>query len=663
MPARQAVISLPDDHTALLERFEAVERLSELFVIHAYVFCEEAKDFLGILGKPAEITVAAEEGASRSFSGLIFEVETVDETPTGIRYRLTIRPWLYALTRNMEICIFQEKSTKDILQDVFNKRGRNDVDFSNLTKNYPKREYCVQYHESDFNFISRLMEEEGIYYYFDHKGGEHKLVLCDDRESHKDSESTSLRYLPHEDAVADDRVWRWTESVVSGAEGKATYRNFDFTRPRFSLEGSHEIAPGQSESSDSTPYYLRLRPQDAPSSSTMPAQPVELYDFPYDFLDTGRGQTIAETTMLSTRRHERHYRGEGDALLLACGKLLKLSDHPIARLDQSYLVTGLTYKIEAEQYVSGTSSGTPEAGKEPVIVEIIAAPADQPWRAPQVTEKPLALGPETAIVTGQQGDTIYTDKYGRVKVRFHWDRAQASADNTCWIRVASASGDAGFGHVALPRVGQEVVVSFLNGDPDQPLVIGTVFNGDKTQPYTLPDDKTRSVWRSHTIDGGAADYNEISFEDKTGGEIFNVQAQKDRTTLIKNDDTKTIKKNLTTTVQEGNEVREVTTGTRTTTIKGNETLTVQSGDMKTDVSSGDYTLSVDSGQITITAAKKITLTVGQSSITMDPTTITVQSLTINVLANAELNTNGKATANHTSDAMLAVSAPMVTINS
>jgi type VI secretion system secreted protein VgrG len=257
----------------------------------------------------------------------------------------------------------------------------------------------------------------------------------------------------------------------------------------------------------------------------------------------------------------------------------------------------------------------------------------------------VVRGIETAIVVGPDGETIYTDDWGRVKVRFHWDRADPSPDQTCWMRVAFASADNGFGHVIMPRIGQEVVVDFLHGDPDRPIVVGSVYNGDKKPAYALAGNKTMSVWRSHTIDGGTDDYNEISFEDKNGEEVFNVQAQKDRKTLVKHDDTKTIKNNLSTTIQEGDETREVSQGKRTTTIEQDEALTVKSGNMNTTVSTGNksttvstgnYTIDISAGQMTVTAAISIELKVGSSSVKIDQTGVTVKGIMIQSEAQAML---------------------------
>ena len=663
MLAREAVISLPIPQAAHLERFEAVERLSEPFVIEVDVLCEEVEvDFLSHLGEAAEITITQDGVTLRSFSGLIFEAEFQEEVEAGYRYRLTLRPWLYALTRNLDSVIFQQKSTVEIIQAVFDNRGCQDADFTKLQNTYQPREYCVQYRESDFAFVSRLMEQEGIYYFFDHRDGRHVMVLCDDRASHEDTAYDELKYLPARQIEVEDRLWRWTETVATGAENKATFRDYDFTKPSQTLEGAHTLtAPAEAGAAGETPEdELRLASDagPAPAGAASPADKAEVYDFPTGFLDNGRGQTLAETAMLAQQAERRLYRGAGDAILLACGQLVQLDRHPLSRLNQKYLVAGVTFRMEPQGYVSG---GDGAGSEQPVVVEVVATPADVPWRAPRITPWPVARGPETATVVGPDGQTIYTDEYGRVKVRFHWDRAEPSPDQTCWIRVAFASADKGFGHIVLPRIGQEVVVDYLSGDPDRPLIVGSLYNGDKTPPYPLTDDKTKSVWRSHTIDGGADDYNEISFEDKTGEEVFNVQAQKDRTTLVKHDDTTTIKNNLSTTIQEGNETREVTQGKRTTTIQQDDSLTLNQGNLNTTVTMGNYTVNVSAGQMSVTAMQSITLTVGQNSIKIDQTGITINGLMISAEAQIQLSAKGLLTQVNGS-AMTQVQGGIVMIN-
>jgi type VI secretion system secreted protein VgrG len=670
MPPRQAVISLPIEQAAHLERFEAVERLSELFVIHADVICEEAEvDFLPHLGEGALITMTEDAASHRALSGLLFEAEFLDEVEAGYRYRLTLRPWLYALTRNLDYFIFQNKTTVQIIEDIFNKRGCSDADFSKLSGTYPVREYCVQYRESDFTFISRLMEEEGIYYFFDHRNGRHVMVLCDGRGSHPQSYYESLSYIPHGQDVLADRFWRWTERVVTGAEGKATLRNYDFERPSLQLEGSYalgQLGAAAGGGGAASSRIAGMVNEQAPIGQAMPAEKAEVYDYPAAFMDDQRGGTLSETKIEAAHNMRRSYHGQGDPIWIACGHLLSLEKHPLGRLNQDYLIVSLRYQVDAEAFVSGQAARDDQS----IAIEIEATPANTPWRAPFVTPRPVARGPETAVVTGPSGETLYTDKYGRVKVRFFWDRAPASPDNTCWIRVSEGSADSGFGHIAIPRVGQEVVVDFIDGDPDRPLITGRVYNAVKMPPYPLPDDKTRSVWRSHTIDGGADDYNEISMEDKSGSEEMKVQAQKDRNTLVKNNDTTIVKNNLSMTVQQGDETRAVQQGKRTTTIQQDEALTVSQGNMSTTVSMGNkttgvsmgnYSLKTDLGAVTIEAMQSITLKVGGNSVVIDPTGVTIKGIMITAQAQAQLSASAPMVS-ISGDAMTQIQGGIVMIN-
>ncbi len=521
------------------------------------------------------------------------------------------------------------------------------------------------------------MEEEGIYYYFEHKGGRHVLVLCDDANSHPTSPCATLPYIAVRQAAVEDRFWRWTEQVVSGAETKSTLRRYDFTSPGTKLESNctkvfpHAAAGGGEAGSRSAGRVG----EEAATSSAARAIQAEVYDYPGGYDSTSRGAALSEVIVHAIHRQLRSYRGEGDALAIACGHKMDIHGHPLSRLDQTYLVNSIVYRVEAEHYVSGGGGGSEQS----LVVEVIATPAADRWSAPKVTPKTLARGPETAVVVGPSGETLYTDKYGRVKVRFFWDRGEESSDSTCWMRVSDGSSDGGFGHVILPRIGQEVVVDFLNGDPDQPLIVGRVYNAGKMPPYALPDNKDRSVWRSHTIKGGAEDYNEISMLDTSGQEEMKVQAQKDRNTLVKNDDTKTvkhdetttIKNNRTITVEEGDETHTVKLGKRTTEIQQDEALTVKQGNMnttvsmgnsKTDVSLGNYDLKTDLGKVTIEAMQSITLKVGGSSIVIDQMGVTIKGMMIKSEAELMNSTKSDVMTEVSGSAMTTVKGGIIMIN-
>jgi type VI secretion system secreted protein VgrG len=633
---REATISLPIIGSPVLERLEVWERLSEFFLINATVLCDEMPDFLPILGNAVSITITRIGETVRYFHGLLYEANYIDFDESGYRYHLILRPWLYKLSRNLDYVIFQDKSAVDIIKAVFEARSCSDVDFSKLSGSTNTRDYCVQYRESDFSFVSRLMEEEGIGYYFIHQKDRHVMVLSNGRSSYPTSSYSSLPFNAAGGVQTyQDRFWTWNETVTTSAEASVSLRNFDFERPDTPRTGAYS------------------------AGEAVPGDVAEIYDFPAAFLETVDGDTRGQMILEAARRQRRAYHGEGNAIALACGDLFTLDQHALDRLNQDYLVVGLSYRLEGQTFRSGAG-----ASGNDISVLVEAVPADNPWRPPFVTPKPVARGPETAIVTGPSGEVIYTDKYGRVKVRFHWDRGTTPPEgSTCFIRVSHNSAGAGFGNIILPRVGQEVIVDFLDGDPDRPIITGRVYNASRMQTYALPDNMTRSVWRSQTV-GPSGDYsgaenppggepgcNEIRMEDKGGSEELYVYAQRLRTTWIRLDDsfklgrdqtqrigrdrTTNIKNNDTSTVEQGD--------MKTTVSMGNLAISVSQGNMTTDVAMGNYSLKTDLGSVTVEAMQQIELKVGQNSIVIDQTGVTIKGMMVSIQAQVSLQAKGMMT--------------------
>ena len=428
-------------------------------MIEAYILNPDDIDFFDHLGESVTITVNEGDDSERAFNGKLWEAQYIDDQSAGMRYRLILRPWLYALDRDRDNRIFQDESATDIIKGVLEDGGYSDFDFEGLSGTYASRDYCVQYGESDFTFISRLMEQEGIYYFFRHEDDRHVLVLCDGPSSHPKSFYDVMPFIDPIGGVQTNeaRVWKWIERVSSGVEKDVKLRDFDFTKPDSPIEGDYDGGEQQQ------------------------GETAEVYAFPGRFTDQGQGETRAQMILESARRNRRIYLAEGDAPALACGDTLPLDGHTIQRLDQDYIITRLRYAVTSQQFRSGGGSGGPTQ------VWIEATPVSTPWRAPFTTPWPVMRGPETAIVTGPDGETIYTDEYGRVKVRFHWDRSDSPGEKTtCFIRVSFSSAGDSFGHVVLPRIGQEVLVDFLDGDPDRPLITGRVYNASEMEPYPLP---------------------------------------------------------------------------------------------------------------------------------------------------------------------------------
>ncbi len=648
---RQATISIPLNGAKFeLERFEAIERLSEPFVILVEGFCEDEVDFLPHLGKPVSLGVGDRTEHVRYFHGLLTEAALLKVDGSGSHYRLTLRPWLYLLDQNRDYRIFQDKSVVDIAKKVFADLGMNDVGFDKLSATYRKRDYCVQYKESDFNFVSRLFEDEGIYYYFQHDKAAHKLILCDGKSAHKAAphyETVNLKPVHGAQTVFQDTLATWNERVSTAGQAIVTLRSFDFIKPQTPVEAKVEGA------------------------SQHPGDALEIYEFLGDFDDKAVATTRGKSRLAAARAQRRVFLGGGDAPGLACGGLFSLAQAPVDRYNREYLITGLRYHVEVE----GHRSGEVRASRG---VDVEAIPSDTLFRPPLRAPKPYARGPETATVTGPSGEVIYVDEHGRVKVRFHWDRSRDDPGKTsCWMRVSHHSAGEGFGHVVLPRVGQEVVIDFLDGDPDRPLITGRIYNAQRKHTYGLPAEKTRSLWRSQTV-GEAGSYsgaekqppsgkgfNEIRFEDKGGSEELYVHAQRDRVTDVLLDDKLTvqrdrtdrigrdrkvaIKHDETLSVETGDETHEVKQGKRETTVQKDDVLTVKMGNLKTTVSQGNadtqvkmgnYLVKTSLGAVTIEAMQSITLKVGANSIVIDQKGVTIKGMMVTSEAQVLSKTKG-----------------------
>lgn len=642
--SRQSSLSIDlGGEQVLLERIEAVEALSTPFLITLDIISPLGEiELLPHLGKPAAVSISLEEQLLRYFHGLATEAEFTRESPAGFHYRLILRPWTYFLSHNRDFAIYQDEDVLEIIKNVLNEAGIFDVDYTRLSKSQKKRTYCVQYNESDFSFISRLMEEEGIYYFFAHSHDRHVLVLCDGPSSHEDGEPDTLNFNPHTSSVfnvdsaaeAESNqqyyIQSWTERASTGGEAKVTVRDFDFEKPERPLEA---VAEGN-----------QVHPRDS----------VEVYTYPFRYKEEGEGQKLG-TVLLDALRTERLlYRGQSEASGLTCGTKVTIKDHPNDRLNGEFLIQHTIHSIEAERYRSGETGG-----ESPLSVMFEAVPADTQWRAPRTTPRPVVYGLESAIITGPEGEEIYTDEYGRVKVRFHWDRSGSPGEkSTCWMRVSQTGG---LGNIILPRVGHEVLVDFLGGDPDRPLVVGRVFNHTHMPIYPLPDNKTIALWRTKTygqsgdyspgeaLDTGAPRANELRFEDKGGEEEVFIHAERDMKTRIR--------------YKESHDVgcdQEIMIGhDRKETVENNEKVEVKNN-REHDIDNDD-TLKVGS-DLYIEAGSSITLKVGQSSIKMDPTSISIKSTLISVSAdgNIDISANGKTSV--TGQGFLILTGGLVKIN-
>lgn len=538
-----------------------------------------------LLGKPASVNIDLPGGQVRHFSGLVCGFASEGRhNREQYRYRLLLRPWLWLATRRADTRIFQQLSVVDIIKKVF-EPFTPDLDLQ-LSGSYPVREYCVQYRETDFNFVSRLMEQEGIYYYFSHGAGRHTLVLVDAPGAHKPC-PVQADYLYRSDV--DQQVgiqsigeWSATRQVHTG---KTVLTDYDFTKPSTSLLVD----------------YASDRPDAVPK--------LEVYDYPGDYQAKGEGQRYARLRQEEYDSDVARVSGAGPVRALATGHRFKLKEHPQPSQNTEYLV--VASNIEA--HLGGYESGAPAPRYRN---RFTAMDSKVTFRPRCTTPRPVVNGLDTAVVVGPAGEEIYTDEHSRIKVHFHWDRlGQKNENDTCWIRVSQPWAGKAWGTVSIPRIGQEVVIDYLEGDPDRPLVVGRVYNGDQTPPFALPGQKMLSGTKSATYKG--AGYNEMSMDDTAGKEKLTVHAQYDMSTTVLHDQTNLVKNN------------------RSTTINIDDTLTV---DAKRTVHVKDkLTETVDNRQeTTIHAGYKQTVTEGAE-----------RDITGDLKETLQGNWTNKVTGNHT----------------
>ncbi len=618
------------DEQVVLERIKSRETIGTPFAVEADIISPLEIDLQPHLGKPASLSVLEDGELLRHFHGLVTAGEYLKETQAGHHYRLSIQPWTFYLDQNRQMAIYQDKTVVQIVKQVIEGAGIQDVDYTRLVQPRVPRGYTVQYRESDFAFISRLMEEEGIYYFFRHDADRHVMVLCEGPASHQPGKPALLKYNANSVSVfttdsksrfgsQGDFLQTWIERVASTGEARVTTRDFDFEAPDQPLTAE---ALGQ---------------------GAHPRDDREIFVYPgrYTREKTGRGDQ--ETTgrergqalLDAQRAGRRTFSGTSQSAGLTTGYRVDVADHPAGRMNASYLITGAHHSIAAESYRSGQQDD-----EDAFNVKFDAIPADTVFRPRPATPRPRVQGLESAIVTGPPGETIYTDEYGRVKVRFHWDRADTPGERaTCWIRVSQTGG---LGNVILPRVGHEVLVDFLDGDPDRPLIVGRVFNKAHMPVYDLPANKTRAVWRTLTygasgsypqaepLDSGAnRTSNEIRFEDKGGQEELFIHAERDMNSRVRFDDSRHVGRN---------QQRRVGLD-RSTNIGQDDTKTI-GRDRKTHVIGKDGLL-VD-GTLDIESKTSITLRVGSSVVVIGPTGIVIQSPHVEVQAGADAIINAGA---------------------
>lgn len=552
----------------------ATEEISRLFEFQVVAVSDDQN--IGadkLLGKNVSISLEVAPGSWRWFHGLVVAFGIAGVDGRYFSYRFTVRPWAWLMTRSADLRIFQEESTRDIIKKLFAEYQGNVVD--ELSGNYKPRTFCVQYRETDFDFVSRLMEEEGMYYYWRHSEDKHELVLADAPAGHKTVPGyEEIPYFaggrPRVELQAINS-WQMQHEIQTG---KFTLSDYDFEKPSTSLK-TQTVESGRSHAQAKH----------------------EVYDYPGLYTEKGDGNTRAQIRLDEAAARFSRFSGEGNSPGLAAGSRFKLARHPRPDQDAEYVV--LQTRIEMEQAGYATDDGH----ETKFICRFVAQAFADPFRPARTTHRPTVAGPQTAQVVGGGGEgEIETDKHGRVKVQFHWDReGKRDSKSSCWLRVATSWAGNGWGMISLPRIGQEVVVAFLEGDPDQPLIVGSVYNAEQKTPYELPANATVSTVKSRSKKGSASQFNELRFEDKAGNEYVLFHAQKDRLEFVE----ETLKSEI------GKDEHRTVIGDRKEFILGEHHLQVskdvkQRFDTKLNLSVGEDILIETTGQHSLEAATDIT---------------------------------------------------------
>ncbi len=590
---------------------------------------EQDISFKKILGEHLTVELDISDSAKRYYDGIVTRFSYIGLRDFKYRYEVTLHPWLWVLKKHIQIKIFQQKDVPTIIKEVFRAANFDDFDDKLQRSDYLTLDYCVQYRESDFDFVSRLMEQEGIYYYFAHTDGKHTLVLCDGTGSHEKFQGSygDIQLMRADDGSSTGTAWDWalTHELQSG---QYTLTDYDLEKPNTDLKKSKSIAQGHKEDS------------------------LEIYDYPGKYTEASDGTTYAGLRMEEEVAKFERGHGKTRSRWVSLGYLVTLKETTHDEQNAEYLVVGSHSTLDTE---------TGNSGMQGLLIDFELLATKQTFRTPRITPKPFIRGPQTAIVVGKSGEEIWTDKYGRVKVQFHWDRdGQNDESSSCWVRCAQAWAGKNWGGQFVPRIGQEVVVHFLEGDPDQPIITGAVYNASNMPPYDLPANATQSGFKSNSSKGGGGS-NELRLEDKKGSEEFYIHAQKDMNVEIINDHTHTVKQGNQTieitegdrklTVKQGAETHEVSQGARSIKVGQGKQSHEVFGDCSLKVTTGNYTVEISAGSaslkapqaITIESQMSIELKVGGNSIKIDQMGVTIKGMMVSVEGQIQTEIKGLMT--------------------
>ncbi|KVH38633.1 type VI secretion system tip protein TssI/VgrG [Burkholderia cepacia] len=557
-----------------------------------------------MLGKPVTVRIEQQDLSTRYLNGIVARASLAGRRAERYYgYELIVRPWMWLATRRSDCRIFQNKTVPEIVQEVLSTYGFPIE--SHLAETYVPRDYCVQYNETDAAFVSRLMEFEGIYFWFRHAEDTHTLMLGDAMSSHTVLPGYgTIPYIARDrTAIADEEhIDGWLPAQVVSV-GKHQTTDYDYTKPRADLS-SQKVDP---------------RGHDHDSFAS--------FEWPGGYRDDAPGAHYSRVRLEEQQAEHERASADTDVRGVAPGYLFTLAHCPRADQNREYLIVRCQYRFQENAYAS-------DQGAEAVVHQtmMLVQPSSLPYRSPRDTPRPRTNGPQTATVVGPPGEEIWTDQYGRVKLQFRWDRyGQSNQDSSCWVRVSSPWAGGGFGGVQIPRVGDEVVVDFLNGDPDEPIVTGRVYNGEKMPPWGLPGSATQSGLLSRSSPGGTTEHaNAFRFEDKKGAEQLWMHAERNfdaeteldhslsvgnnHTHTVGNDETMQVKNNRQRSVGQNETVnigqnRVAQIGANETHgVTGNRTRTVGQNESVTIAANRDATIG---GTHTETVAKAKTETIGE----------------------------------------------------
>jgi len=604
----------------VLTRLEGEDALSRPFLFRITIATEEpveaVKDLLGTevtlyFGRPGETDSGPIGIERRPLHGVIHRLmQTRTAVHAATEWSAEVVPALWFLSRTTDCRIFQEKSVPDIVREILDLHGVKNYRFA-LIGSYPPLGYCVQYRETALDFISRLMEMVGIFFWHEHEQGRHVLVIGDDNGA---TRMTDIPEIPIT-GRHDNNTIRRLDEAFEVRPGKWTMRDYNFETPSTDLEVSEPTTIG----------VKRM-------------ESLERYDYPGLYMKKDMGRDLARLQIEQEEAAFQLRHGESGLALLDAGTRIKVAG--IA--DPENVIVSVRHRAVDYSHWSDRAGPSQELAEPSYDNEFTCIPKRVKFRPQPVTPRPIVQGPQTAVVTGPPGEEIHTDKYARVKVQFHWDRLGRKNENSsCWVRVSQSWAGSGYGFIQIPRIGQEVIVDFLEGDPDRPIITGRVYNAEQMPPHGLPGAAVKSGLKSNSTKGGGGS-NELTFDDTKGKEQTYFHSQYNHVAVIENNETRTI--------VTGNRKIEVKTGTHTEDIKSDTKVTVISGIYEHKVSEKtalrsskqQNKLTSTDADVLITAKTQIKLEVGDSSITMlADGTITIKGKNISILGEESVVASGK----------------------